>query len=119
MTGRYEEALGRFAAFVRGIRGTDTHNVLLQCVGIVVALSGLGRDAEAVELNTAIAATMPLHSEILLGANLYPARADLLEQSRERLGPRAVAEAEHRGSSRTIEDIEAWVVSMAAASVPV
>jgi predicted ATPase len=119
MTGRYEEALGRFAAFVREIRGTDTHNVLLQCVGIVVALSGLSRDADAVELNTAIAATMPPHSEILLGANLYPAGADLLERSRERLGPRAVAEAEQRGASRTVEDIEAWVVSMAAASVAV
>jgi tetratricopeptide (TPR) repeat protein len=119
MVGRYEQALGRFAAFVREIRGTDTHNVLLQCVGIVVALSGLGRDAEAVELHTAIGATMPPHSEILLGPDLYPGASDLLESARERLGPRAVADAEQRGASRTIEDIEAWVVSMAPARVPV
>jgi hypothetical protein len=119
MAGRYEEALGRFAAFVREIRGTDTHNVLLQCVGIVAALSGLGRDAEAVELHAAVAATMPPHSSILQVADLYPDGPDMLERSRERLGPRAVAEAEQRGASRTVEDIEAWVVSMAPASVPV
>jgi hypothetical protein len=87
-------------------------------VGIVVALSGLARDAEAVELQSAIAATKPPHSGLLLATDLYPAGPDLLERSRARLGPRAVAEAEHRGASRTIEDIEAWVVSMAPASVP-
>jgi predicted ATPase len=119
MTGRYEQALGRFAAFVREIRGTDTHNVLLQCVGIVVALSGLNRDAEAVELNAAVAATMPPHSALLGVADLYPDGPELLERSRERLGPSAVAEAERRGASRTVEDIEAWVVSMAPASVAV
>src|SRR4051794_1928944 len=112
MTERYEQALARFAAFVRAIRGTDTHNVLLQCVGIVVALSGLGRDAEAIELQAAIAATMPPHSAILVGADLYPEAPGLLERSRARLGPSAVAEAERRGTGWTIEDIEEWVVSM-------
>lgn len=119
VSGRYEQALARFAAFVREIRGTDTHNVLLQCVGIVVALSGLGRDAEAVELDAAIAATMPPHSALLLDADLYPGGPELLERSRERLGPSAVAEAERRGAGRTVENVEAWVVSMAPASVPV
>ena len=116
---RYEDALARFAAFVREIRGTDIHNVLLQCTGIVVALSGLGRDADAVDLHAAIAATMPPYSSLLLGQDLYPGGSELLERSRERLGPRAVAEAEQRGASRTIEDVEEWVVSMAPATVPV
>ena len=119
MAGRYEEAIARFAAFVREIRGTDTHNMLLQCVGIVMALSGLGRDAEAVELHTAIAATMPPHSAILLATDLYPGGDEAIERSRARLGGRAVAEAERRGNSRTVEDIEEWVVSMAPPRVPV
>ena len=119
MSGRYEQALARFATYVRVLRGTDAHNVLLQCAGIVVALSGLGRDAEAVELRAAIAATKPRHSHILLGADLYPQGPELLERSRTRLGPSAVAEAERRGASRTIGDVEAWVVSMAPETAPV
>lgn len=119
MSGRYEQALARFAAYVRVLRGTDPHNVLLQCAGIVVALSGLGRDAEAVELRASIAATLPRYSEIHLGPDLYPQSPELLQRSQTRLGPRAVAEAERRGANRTIEDIEAWVVAMAPAIVPV
>jgi predicted ATPase/class 3 adenylate cyclase len=115
MSGRFEQALARFAAYVRVLRGTDTHNMLLQCAGIVVALAGLGRDAEAIELQAAIIATLPRYSHIHLERELYPQGPELLERSRTRLGQRAVAEAEQRGAARTIEDIEAWVVSMAPA----
>jgi predicted ATPase/class 3 adenylate cyclase len=110
MRRRYDDALARGVDCVRKMRLTQIHNVLLQCLAIVMALAGLGRDSEAIELLAAIGAVGEREG-IELPTDLYDL-PELLPASRERLGVGAVAQAEHRGRNRELEDIVSWVLSM-------
>jgi predicted ATPase/class 3 adenylate cyclase len=112
--GEYDEALPRYAEILRRMRGTQLHNVLLQCHCMATALAGLGRDREAVELIEATQAVgeregIDLPDELSIAPQL-------LAGARARLGQEACAQARRRGRERErdVDDIVSWALSLPA-----
>jgi hypothetical protein len=110
--GEYDEALPRYAEILQRMRGTQLHNVLLQCLCMATALAGLGRDREAVELLEAVQAAgeregIELPDELSMAPQL-------VADARARLGREACAQARRRGRERDVDDIVSWALSLPA-----
>jgi predicted ATPase/class 3 adenylate cyclase len=114
--GRYAEALPHYVDALRRLRGTQLHNALIQCDSVSIALAGLGRDAEAIELRAATQAVGDRDGTVGLPEpdELIPDGPELLAASRARLRDAAAAEAERRGRARDLDDLVSWVASLAA-----
>jgi hypothetical protein len=114
--GRYAEAMPHYVDALRRLRGTQLHNALIQCDSVSIALAGLGRDAEAIELRAATQAVGERDATIGLPEpdELIPDGPELLAASRARLGDAAAAEAERRGRARDLDDLVSWVALLAA-----
>jgi hypothetical protein len=108
----YGDALARYAEDLRRMRGTQLHNVLLQCFGIAAALAGLGCDSDAIELMAGVRAVGEHDGAIDIPEDLAPGSGDLLAASRARLGDEAVAQARARGRARSLDDLVSWALSM-------
>jgi predicted ATPase len=114
--GRYAEAVPHYVDALRRLRGTQLHNALIQCDSVAIAMAGLGRDAEAIELRAATQAVGERDATIGLPESdeLIPEGPELLAASRARLGDAAAAEAERRGRARDLDDLVSWVALLAA-----
>jgi tetratricopeptide (TPR) repeat protein len=114
--GRYADALPHYVEALGRLRGTQLHNALIQCDAVSIALAGLRRDAEAIELRAATQAVSERDETVGLPdpAELIPEGPELLEASRARLGDRAVEAAERRGRARDLDDLVSWVSALAA-----
>jgi tetratricopeptide (TPR) repeat protein len=114
--GRYAEALPHYVDALRRLRGTQLHNALIQCDSVSIALAGLGRDEEAIELGAATQAVADRDGAVGLPEpdDLLPDAPELLAASRARVGGAVAAEAERRGRARDLDDLLSWVASIAA-----
>jgi predicted ATPase/class 3 adenylate cyclase len=108
----YAAAITRYAETLRRLHGMQLLNVMLVCSGIVAALAGLARDADAIELLSAIR-EIGKRGEIELPEEPASPRARFVTASRARLGEDAVARAERAGRARDLDETISWVLSLA------
>lgn len=115
--GQFDAAVFRFGEALRASLGMPM-NEFIGCLAIAAALSGLGRDAEVIEVVSATDAASAREGLTWVMSHIDATEQQLLEQARARLGQPGVTEATKRGRDRGRDELIEFALSLASDYAP-
>ncbi|HTX07947.1 MAG TPA: adenylate/guanylate cyclase domain-containing protein [Solirubrobacteraceae bacterium] len=109
--GQFEAALFRLGEALRASLGMPM-NECIGCLAIAAALAGLGRDAEAIDVVSAVEAVSAREGLGWVMNHVSPPEQQRLDQARARLGQPGVAEASKRGRDRGRDELLEFALAL-------